>query len=168
MKKNPEVLATESGPSVVDAEKLIEQKEVESRWRKGLSSFWKIVIAVISVAFISYHLYTSRFGMPETIKHRAIYLGFVLVLVFLYFPASNKSPKGRPSVLDLILAVASLAATVYTIWSRDAFLIRAGVAVPHNIIVGGFYLLLVLEACRRSVGNQLLILVVIFLAYAYF
>ncbi|MFH2115452.1 MAG: TRAP transporter permease, partial [Spirochaetota bacterium] len=93
---------------------------------------------------------------------------FVLVLVFLYFPASRKSPKGRPSVLDLILAVASLAATVYTIWSRDAFLIRAGVAVPHNIIVGGFYLLLVLEACRRAVGNQLLILVLIFLAYAYF
>jgi TRAP transporter 4TM/12TM fusion protein len=167
VKKNPEVLDTESGPSVVDAEKIIEQKEVESRWRKGLSSFWKIVIAIISVVFISYHLYTSRFGMPETIKHRAIYLGFVLVLVFLYFPASRKSPKAHPSVLDLILAVASVAATVYTLWSRDAFLIRAGVAVPHNIIVGGFYLLLVLEACRRAVGNQLLILVLIFLAYAY-
>ena len=168
MKKNPDVLSPEAGPPVVDAEKLIEQKEVESRWRKGLSSFWKIVIAVISVVFISYHVYTSRFGMPETIKHRAIYLGFVLVLVFLYFPASNKSPKGRPSILDLFLAVAAVAATIYTLWSRNAFLLRAGVAVPHNIIVGGFYLLLVLEACRRSVGNQLLILVLVFLAYAYF
>jgi TRAP transporter 4TM/12TM fusion protein len=168
VKKNPEVPSAEAGPLSADAEKLLEKKEVESRWRKGLSSFWKIVIAVISVVFISYHVYTSRFGMPETIKHRAIYLGFVLVLVFLYFPAGTKSPKSRPSVLDLILAVLSIAATVYTLWSRNAFLLRAGVAVPHNIIVGGFYLLLVLEACRRSVGNQLLILVVIFLAYAYF
>lgn len=176
MKNNPKDLATEAGPPstlveddiVQKAEAIIEKKEVESRWRKGLGSFWVTVIAVISVVFISYHVYTSRFGMPETIKHRAIHLGFILVLVFLYFPANNKSPKARPSVLDMILAVLVVSATVYTVLSRNAFLIRAGVAEPHNLIVGGFYLLLVLEACRRSVGNQLLILVVVFLLYAYF
>lgn len=149
------------------AEKILEKKEQESKWRKGLIPVWKNIVAAISVVFISYHLYTSRFGMPETIKHRAIHVGFILMLVFLLFPGSKRSPKDRPSVLDIILSAASAAATVYTIVSRDAFLVRAGVALPHNIVMGGVYLLLVLEACRRAVGNQLLILVLVFLAYAY-
>lgn len=167
MKKQAAIVAQGDDIAQV-AEKIIEQKEVESRWRKGLGSTWKIIIAAISVAFIGYHLFTSRFGMPETIKHRAIHVGFILVLAFLYFPANRKSPKGRPSWFDVGLAVVSFAATVYTVWSRDAFTARAGVAVWHNIWVGGLYILLVLEACRRAVGNQLLILALLFLLYAAF
>jgi TRAP transporter 4TM/12TM fusion protein len=126
------------------------------------------VIAVISIAFIGYHLYTARFGMPESIKHRSLHVGFILTLVWLYFPATLKSPKNRPSYIDLALVAVTVTVTVYTIIARDAFLIRAGVATTANYWFGGILILLILEACRRSVGWQLLILGVIFLLYAYF
>jgi TRAP transporter 4TM/12TM fusion protein len=154
--------------AAVDADKLMQKVEVESRYRRNFLPVWKIVIMVISVIFISYHLYTARFGMPETIKHRATHVGFILTLVWIYFPATRKSPSDRPSIFDMALIATTVAVTVYTIIARDAFLIRAGVATNANYIFGGILILLVLEACRRSVGWQLLTLGLIFLLYAYF
>lgn len=146
----------------------MQKAEVESRYRRNFLPVWKIVIAVISIAFIGYHLYTARFGMPESIKHRSLHVGFILTLVWLYFPATLKSPKNRPSYIDLALVAVTVTVTVYTILARDAFLIRAGVASTANYWFGGILILLVLEACRRSVGWQLLTLGLIFLLYAYF
>ena len=159
-----------AGPKVISAEeadKVVQKAEVESRYRRNLLPVWKTIIAIISSVFISYHLITSRFGMPESIKHRAIHVGFILILVWLYFPARSKSPRERPSNFDLGLVFVSLIVIVYTILARDAFLIRAGVATLDNYIFGGILILLILEACRRSVGPQLLALGVIFLLYAY-
>jgi TRAP transporter 4TM/12TM fusion protein len=153
--------------SEAETDKVMQKAEVESRYRRNFLPLWKTVIAVISVIFIAYHLYTARFGMPETIKHRAIHVGFILLLVWLYFPATSRSPKDRPSYVDLGLAALTIGVIVFTIISRDAFLMRAGVATTANYVAGGLLILLILEACRRSVGWQLLALGVIFLLYAY-
>jgi TRAP transporter 4TM/12TM fusion protein len=151
----------------VDAEALLEKVDVESRYRKNFSDFWKIAILVISSIFIGYHMITSGIGIPEAIKHRAIHVGFVLALVFLYYPGTKKSIRSRPSAVDLVLFFTAIAVTVFTVLDRDAFLMRAGVASMAENIVGGILMLLVLEACRRAVGPQLLILAVLFLLYAW-
>lgn len=166
--KNAKNAPDAPGSGAVDADVVMQKAEVESRYRRNFLPVWKIVIAVISVAFIGYHLYTARFGMPESIKHRSLHVGFILTLVWLYFPATLKSPKNRPSYFDLALVAITVTVTVYTILARDAFLIRAGVATTANYWFGGILILLILEACRRSVGWQLLTLGVIFLLYAYF
>jgi len=165
--KKEKAAAMPQGAAPADVDKILQKAEVESRYRRNFLPAWKIVITVISILFVSYHLYTARFGMPETIKHRAIHVGFILLLVWLYFPATTKSPKDRPSFVDLGLVFLSLAVIIYTILARDAFLIRAGVATLDNYIAGGILILLILEACRRSVGWQLLALGLIFLLYAY-
>lgn len=156
------------GTDPADIDKVMQKAEVESRYRRDFLPIWKTIITAISIVFVSYHLYTARFGMPETIKHRAIHVGFILILVWLYFPATSKSPRNRPSYLDLGLVLTTLVVIVYTIIARDSFLIRAGVATTDNYIMGGILILLVLEACRRSVGWQLLALGLIFLLYAFF
>ena len=152
MKKANAAVDPQGGGSV-DADKLMQKVEVESRYRRNFLPIWKIVIMVISIAFISYHLYTARFGMPETIKHRATHVGFILTLVWLYFPATRKSPTDRPSIFDLALVAVTLATTVYTILARDAFLIRAGVATNSNYIFGGILILLEIgrASCRERV-----------------
>jgi len=165
--KKENAAAQPQGASPADVDKILQKAEVESRYRRDFLPVWKTIIAVISILFVSYHLFTARFGMPETIKHRAIHVGFILVLVWLYFPARSKSPRNRPSYFDLGLVLVTLVDIVYTIIARDAFLMRAGVATLDNYIAGGILILLILEACRRSVGPQLLALGVIFLLYAY-
>jgi TRAP transporter 4TM/12TM fusion protein len=157
--------ATEA--QMVEAEKLLEKVDVEARYRKNFSDFWRLAIMVISSIFIGYHMITSGIGIPEAIKHRAIHVGFVLALVFLYYPGRLKSIRTRPSAVDLVLFFASVAVTIFTVIDRDNFLMRGGVATMAEYIVGGIMILLVLEACRRAVGPQLLILAVIFLLYAW-
>ncbi len=151
-----------------DGEAIIRERDKQSRYRNNLDPFWKYVVIVISIAFVSYHLITSRFGMPDMVKHRAIHVAFILGLVWLYYPATKKSPRNRPSVIDLGLFAATIVMILYTWFTRDLFLKRAGVAVTSDYIIGAMTILLALEACRRAVGKGLLILVIVFLIYALF
>ncbi|MCX8013246.1 MAG: TRAP transporter fused permease subunit, partial [Rectinema sp.] len=157
----------DEGIGIQPAEAVLEKVDVESRYRKSFPPFWTQVILAISVVFILYHLVTSGIGTPEIMKHRIIHVGFVLGLVWLYYPATRKSPIGKPTVIDIALFFITAAATIYTIIARDAFLIRGGIATTMDNIVGGIIILLVLEACRRAVGPQLLILCIVFLLYAW-
>jgi len=150
-----------------DGQAILRERDNQSRYRNNLSPFWKYVVIVISIAFVSYHLITSRFGMPDMVKHRAIHVAFILGLVWIYYPATKKSPRSRPSVIDIGLFVATLVMILYTWFTRDLFLKRAGVAVTSDYIIGVMTIILTLEACRRAVGKGLLILVLVFLVYAY-
>ncbi|MHB0897419.1 MAG: hypothetical protein ACYC1A_07715, partial [Spirochaetales bacterium] len=99
MKKTPVVVA--------DTDEMLEDTEAEYNYRKKFTDQWVKIIMVISVLFIGYQLITAGFGMPELLKHNAIHLGFLLVLTFLYFPASKGSPRARPSNLDIVLSIIS-------------------------------------------------------------
>ncbi len=151
-----------------DGQAILRERDTQSRYRNKLDPFWKYVVMVISIAFVSYHLITSRFGMPDMVKHRAIHVAFILGLVWLYYPATKKSPRNRPSVVDMGLFVATLVMILYTWFTRDLFLKRAGVAVMSDYVIGVMTILMTLEACRRAVGKGLLILVLVFLVYALF
>lgn len=155
---------------VIDAEeadKILREKDKESRFRK-LSGFWKILVIVLSVAFVTYHLYTARFGMPIVMKHRAIHVGFMLALAFIYYPARSSNKTNTPTIVDTILVLTTIVATVYTVMNVEPFAARAGVAYMTDYVFGAIVIVLVLEACRRVVGKGLLILAIIFLIYAYF
>ncbi|TDD19795.1 TRAP transporter fused permease subunit [Nonomuraea diastatica] len=76
----------------------------------------------------------------------------------------------RPSVMDWVLAAASLAVLVYPLAAIDDFRNRgSGAALTDLDIVAGLALMvLLLEAVRRTVGMALAIICVIFLIYAYY
>ena len=167
MKESSSMLDTSSQAKPVDAEALLAKVDVEARYRKNFSKFWKTAILIISSTFILYHMITSGIGIPEAIKHRVIHVGFVLALVFLYYPGRQKAIKTRPSVTDLLLFALTIGVTVFTIIDRDFFLMRGGVASSAEMVAGGILILLVLEACRRAVGPQLLILAIVALLYAW-
>lgn len=167
MKERSSTLETSSQAKPVDAEALLAKVDVEARYRKNFSKFWKTVVLLISSAFILYHMITSGIGIPEAIKHRVVHVGFVLALVFLYYPGHQKAIKTRPSVSDLVLFALTIGVTVFTIIDRDYFLMRGGVSTMAEMVAGGALILLILEACRRAVGPQLLILAIVALLYAW-
>lgn len=149
------------------ADTVLRKVDRESRYRV-LSGNWKLFVTIISCIFVLYHIVTSRFGMPEMFRHRAIHLGFILVLVWLYYPASRRSPYERPSAIDVGLVFLTTVLTVFTYFNIETFAMRGGIAVTMDYVTGGICCLLVLEACRRVVGPQLFCLVLVFLLYAYF
>jgi len=153
--------------TVPDGEEVMRKIDRESRYRKNMQGFWKNGLIILSCIFIAYHLITSRFGMPPAFQHRAIHLGFILTLVWMYYPAGKRSITTRPSYLDMGLIVLTVGLTIFTYFNIDALSLRAGRAVNSDYIYGAFYILLVLEACRRVSGPGLLALAIIFLLYAY-
>ena len=147
-------------------EAVLRKATKECSYRTEMAPFWTTAIIVLSCVFVLYHLITSRFGMPPMFKHRAIHLGFILCLVWMYYPASKRSIQTRPSFVDMVLIAASIAVCGYTVLNVDAFALRGGVALQRDYYFGAVAILLVLEACRRVAGKGLLILAIVFLLYA--
>jgi TRAP transporter 4TM/12TM fusion protein len=159
LKKTPVVVA--------DTDEMLEDTEAEYNYRKKFGPTWLTIIMVISALFIGYQLVTAGFGMPEVMKHNAIHLGFLLCLTFLYFPARKGSPRARPSNLDIVLSVVSALCAIYTVYNRDAYLLRSGIPSMSDYIIGSLSCILVLEATRRTVGGQMLWISIICLLYMY-
>lgn len=148
-----------------DADEMLEEVEAEFNYRKKIDPFWMTIITVVSIIFIGYHMVTAGIGLPEIFKHRAVHLGFLLSLTWLYFPFNKKSPRGRPSYTDIALFALSVGVSVLTVINRDAYLLRSGILNMNDYILGAITMLLVLEATRRTVGGQMLWISIICLAY---
>ncbi|MDR7866149.1 MAG: TRAP transporter permease [Sporomusaceae bacterium] len=148
-------------------EQVLRKYEAEARFRKFTGSLAKIV-AIIAIAMSLFHLYTAGLGVLEAIKQRSIHLTFVLVLVFLLYPANKKSPKNKVTAFDVMLAALSIFVGVYLITIYDDLANAGGVYTRMDIWVGALLCLLVLEAARRATGKELPIMALLFVAYALF
>ena len=147
------------------AEKVLEKADAEARFRK-YGGRWAVAVTVIAVAMSIFHLYTSGFGTLMAMKQRSVHLAFLVLLTFLLYPGSKRAPRNRPSAVDWIWIILSVSSSLYIFFAFDAFSIR-GTAIPLDITMGAILIVCVLEATRRSVGKELMILALLFLAYGY-
>ncbi|MGE5577816.1 MAG: TRAP transporter permease [Syntrophothermus sp.] len=156
----PEIL----NDSQVD--ELIREHDAESRFRK-LAGTMGVIVAAIAISLSLFQLYTALRPL-ESIKQRSVHLTFILVLAFLLYPSRKHAPKKRPSVLDWLLAAASAGSVGYIFLFWNKVVERNGWLLPYEYFIGTIGILLVLEAARRVLGKELLIMAVVFLGYAYF
>jgi TRAP transporter 4TM/12TM fusion protein len=140
-------------------------EEYEGKTRR-LGGRWATIVGILTVAMSLYHLYASNVPFVRQV-HLVRHLLFVLVLTFLLYPGTPRSAARKsPPLWDLGLALASLVALTYVLFDFEAFIYRAIVPTPLDLIFGAVTMLLVLEATRRSVGNALALIVIAFIAYA--
>jgi len=129
---------------------------------------WKLPIFVVAVIAGLFHFYCSGFGSPEPRTFRGPHLSMLLPFVFLLYPAWKKSPRHRPSVLDLIAAAISLAGSLYTVFYADQLnqrFIAFHPVRPEEVVLGGLLALIVIEACRRSISKWFAVTVGVTLVY---
>lgn len=146
--------------------KILEKYDAESRFRVFKNKYMTLLISIIAVGFSFYHLYTSVFGAPATIKHRAIHVALVLVLIFLLYPASKKMSRSRLNWFDAALAVLSISTAVYIFVDYLGIINRGGIPNSVDVVFGVLLVVLVLEAARRVTGWALPLLAVLFFLYA--
>jgi TRAP transporter 4TM/12TM fusion protein len=159
----------DSGHEPVSIEKIQEvmsKYDKESFYRK-LGGKWGFIIAAIAICFSLFQLYTAAFGMLPAQLQRSVHLGFVILLVFLLYPA-HKGKIHKITVSDLILAVAGLSSAGYIVWNYRELISRAGAFTTVDVFVGAIGILIVMEACRRVVGLPMLTIAILFILYAYF
>jgi TRAP transporter 4TM/12TM fusion protein len=149
---------------------------------------FKAFVAVVAVAMSVYHLVIAFIGAPQQLFFRSTHLLFAMALVFLIYPSFRKKEAERQALrddaggvigakaapaswLDWLLIAATAVTIVYVWWNHERLITRfVFVEDPETIelVLGGIFTLLVIEATRRVIGWALPITAIIFLAYSYF
>ena len=159
------------------ARRLEEQFDPEIRFRPlGPSAAWLVgaLLFVLSV----FHYYTAGFGLLRETTHRGVHMAFVLGLIFLVFAFTSAghrrvrapsllAPLGLP-VLDWLLAIGAVLASLYVPWIFEDLAFRVGDPQPIDVLMGTILIVVVLEATRRSMGWPLPVISLIFMGYALF
>lgn len=136
--------------------------------RKESSGKLRVVITLLTVVLAIFHLYTAYFGLFPAMQQRSFHIGFVLILVFLLYPACRGTSKGRPSWLDWLLAALGALCCFYVFFNYTSIADRAGMFENYEIYLGAFMTVLVFEAGRRVLGYPLPLFCSLFLLFAYY
>ncbi len=144
-------------------EELIEEEEGATNRLGGWSG---VAIGVIAVLSSLFHLYAAYDVVPAAVL-RPAHVGIVMFLVFLLFPML---PRFRDGIRwwDIVLAVASAATIGYVLWQGEDFGDRATLPEQADVFVGVVFIVLLLEATRRSTGLIMPIVAICFLLYGMF
>jgi TRAP transporter 4TM/12TM fusion protein len=145
------------------AEEYVQQEEGAAN---RLAGWVGVTVTGIAVAMTLFHLYAA-YDIVPTQELRYIHVAFVLLLSFLLFPLAARF-RNHVQWFDVIPAVAGIGIIIYALAGGDDFLDRAAVPDRWDVILGGIFIVLVLEAARRTTGPIMPIVAILFIAYAMF
>src|SRR6195952_5324056 len=150
-----------SDEALAKAEAFIEADEGATNRLLGWAGTISTAIAVVMSVF---HLYAA-YAIVPTQELRYIHVAFTLVLSFLLFPLATRF-RNRVRWWDVVPAILAVATIVYALWGGDDFTDRAAVPERWDVIVGVIFIVLVLEATRRTTGLIMPVVSLFFIAYA--
>ena len=132
----------------------------------GIAYWILLSCTVISISLALFHIYVAAFGTPEGRSFRSVHLTVMLVLAVFYHPLFRRSIHDPIMVdgdsrnrlrlfgfgVDLMLVGLVIFIQIWTIYDINAFHLRYGDKDLPDLIVGGVFVLMVLECTRRAVG----------------
>ena len=157
-----------SNEEAISAEELMKKFDKDSKSR-NLTGVFKIGYSVLLIAFAVYVLFVALLseGMTEFTK-LPLFLGFIMVLGFLKFPACEKDACKQNYIpwYDILLMVVSFGCCLYYVINQNKIIYMGGVIKLEQIIVGILCLLCLFELCRRAIGIPLMVVAGCFIVYA--
>jgi TRAP-type uncharacterized transport system fused permease subunit len=157
---NDDVVAV-SDEALHKAELFIEAEEGAANRLMGWAGRISTTIAVVMSLF---HLYAA-YAIVPTQELRYTHVAFTLVLSFLLFPLATRF-RNRVRWWDVVPGIFAVATIVYALWGGEDFTDRATSPDRWDVIVGVVFILLVLEATRRTTGLIMPVVAILFIAYA--
>jgi TRAP transporter 4TM/12TM fusion protein len=136
--------------------------------RKGPQYAIGLVIVVAALTLSFYHLFVAYAGALEAHTFRSTHLTLIMVLAFLLNPLGRKSwrsPLNAWFLIDCLCIALIVAIEIYTIYDIDAFILRRGDLTDWDLRIGTIFLVLLLEATRRTVGWAMVIIASFFIAH---
>ncbi len=124
-------------------------------------------ITAVSLVLALFILYTSAFGVFQSLVQRPVFLALTISLAILQFPLGGAT-RWRPLgiMVDGAIVVATLAACSYVAWNADAIMTSLPTASPLEIALTTGLVLVVLELSRRAIGMVFPLMVAVGIAYA--
>ncbi|PRA59454.1 MULTISPECIES: TRAP transporter permease [Pseudomonas] len=124
-------------------------------WPKGLF--------FVALAFTIFQIVTAAFHPFSTQVQRAGHVGFLLMLVFLSYPALGKARPFQP--VGWLLALLGMGTALYQWWFEGDLIQRSGELTQADMVIGLILIVMVFEAARRVMGIALPLICGLFLAY---
>ena len=125
------------------------------------------VVRYLMVAFTVYCVLINFLFSWETRIERASFVGCIVFLVFLIFPARKGGGKKENYIpwYDVILALAGGFSYFYFVFNCQKIIAQGIMLSQFEVILGIIGILCTLEACRRSVGIPIVIVSSCFVIY---
>ena len=130
-----------------------------------MKSALKKVSLILAICFVAFHLYTAAFGTMPGIAQKSIHLGFLLVIF--YINAMVDSEKRWEQIFLGIMALFALGGCADITILDENLQLRAGIVYASDILFAILLIIAIFEACRRKMGNPLVIITLVFVAYAF-
>jgi TRAP transporter 4TM/12TM fusion protein len=156
--KEPATISTEA---LRKAESFIEAEEGATNRLFGWPGR---IVTGIAVVMSLFHLYSAYFIVP-TQELRYTHVAFVLLLSFLLFPVAVRF-RNRIRWWDVVPGLIAVATLAYALWGGEEFTDRATVPERWDVIVGIGFIVLLLEATRRTTGPIMPVVAILFIVYA--
>src|SRR5262245_42314864 len=171
-------LAAAAEPTAISEDKLKKAEayiEADEGALNRLSGVAGTMVTAVAVIMSLFHLYCAvagawpfkGFPIVDTQPLRYAHVAFVLILSFLLFPMSE-SFRNRIRWWDVILGVVGAAILVYAMYGGEDFTDRNTSPNQTDVILGSIFVVLLLEATRRTTGSIVPVITIGFLAYAYY
>lgn len=152
----------------VDINAVMAEYDRESNTRH-FSGIPKQIMRYMLVAFSLFVFWMNMFSnLPEQIR-RASFIGLIVFMSFMIFPITKNSAKRLNNIpwYDFLLGIVGSGSFFYFIANFRAIISRAGSASQLDIIVAIVGILILMEVCRRVVGIPILVVVSVFIIYAF-
>lgn len=132
--------------------------------KKSIAILKKLSL-LVAIGFVCFHLYTAIFGVLPGIGQKSVHLGCLLVIF--YINAIIDSKKTADRIFLVLMGLFGLAGTVYITVLDETLQARSGIVYTADMVCGILLILAIFEACRRKMGNPLVIITLVFVAYAF-
>ncbi len=141
--------------------------------RESATRIWegtpKIIITAIMAIFSLYCLYMTLFSTALPEVRLTLFLGCIVVLGFLTYPAKKGSAKVNCIPwYDIVLMVIGAGCFFYYAANALSIIKLATMITPIHVIIGVVGILILMELCRRCVGIPILCVVGALLIYAFY
>lgn len=129
----------------------------------GSAAEWPKALFYVALLFSIYQIIMAAFHPVSSQVLRAGHVGFLLMVVYLCFPAKGNGRPWQP--LAWALALVGMGTAFYQWYFEGDLIQRSGDLTTLDFYVGIVLIVLVFEAARRVMGIALPIICALFLAY---
>ena len=151
-----------------DVEAIMKKYDRESNTRiwEGVP---KKVVRYLLAAFALLMVYMNLFANWDERVRRSLFVGIVIILSFLVYPAKKGSTKkNHIPIYDIVLMVLGAGAYFYFVINFKTIIGHATRISQLEVIVGIIGILVLAETCRRVVGIPIMCVATVFIGYAFY
>jgi TRAP transporter 4TM/12TM fusion protein len=145
----------------------VDIQDPDEKMARNLKGKPALAAGAIALLLSLFQLYTAYAGAFPDLIQRSVHIGLAMVLGFMMYAATDRSPRKRSSVPDLLLVMLGLTVCGYAALNYDRIVMNPGISNRVDLIFGVIATLLVMELTRRILGWILPFIAILTIIYAY-